>query len=196
MATSLLPPCVCRIVLAIVVPLALALVPLAGSAAPAKPNVEVIATDIAGFKKAFAEVRARPGTRAVLVNVWATWCEPCRDEMPDLVKFAKDRKMSKHRGVRVMLVSADDSKERDAVKSYLTSLGVDFPTYLKTGDDMEFINSIDPAWDGTIPASWLFDAAGKPTQAWHGTVSYAELVQKIEELAAPPPDPHHPRRKP
>ena len=45
-----------------------------------------------------------------------------------------------------MLVSADAVKDRAAVVQYRSSLGVTFPTYLKTGDDMEFINGIDPAW--------------------------------------------------
>lgn len=150
-------------------------------AAGKKPAV-VKTVNLAAFKEAMEAARAKPGTQALFINVWATWCEPCREEMPDIVRFAQDRK---HPGVRVLLVSADSSKERAAVVKYLTSLGVDFPSYHKTGDDMEFINGIDPAWDGTIPASWLFDANGKRVHLWNGSLTYQQLVQKVDALFPP-----------
>ena len=46
---------------------------------------------------------------------------------------------------------------------------MDFPSYLKTGDDMEFIDGLDPKWDGTLPASLLFDGQGKQLHLWSGT---------------------------
>lgn len=150
-------------------------------AAGKKPAV-VKTVNLTAFKEAMDAARAKPGTKALFINVWATWCEPCRDEMPDIVRFAQD---GKHKNVRVLLVSADSTKERAAVVKYLTSLGVNFPSYHKTGDDMEFINGIDPAWDGTIPASWLFDADGKRVHLWNGSLTYDQLVQKVETLFPP-----------
>jgi thiol-disulfide isomerase/thioredoxin len=150
----------------------------AARAAGKKPSA-VKTVNLTEFKEVMSAARAKPGTKALFINVWATWCEPCREEMPDIVRFVKD---GKHKNVRVLLVSADSTKERAEVVKYLTSLGVDFPSYHKTGDDMEFINGIDPAWDGTIPASWLFDADGKRVHLWNGSLTYDQLVQKVETL--------------
>jgi thiol-disulfide isomerase/thioredoxin len=142
---------------------------------------EIVLADVGVIQRALVDARTSPGVTAVLVNVWATWCEPCKEEMPDILKFSRD---AKGRGVRVLLVSADSQSERAAVARYLKSLGVTFPTYLKTGDDMDFINGLDPAWDGTIPASWLFNAAGQRAQHWNGKVSYQELMDRLNKLTA------------
>src|SRR4029077_6980450 len=54
-------------------------------------------------------VRA-PGARAVMVNVWATWCLPCREEMPDILRM---RRAYAGRGLRLILVSGDFSSDGD-----------------------------------------------------------------------------------
>jgi thiol-disulfide isomerase/thioredoxin len=162
--------------------------------AAGKPASKVVLTTLDEWRKSFAALRAKPGTRAVLVNVWATWCEPCKEEMPDLVRFARDNKA---KGVHVMLVSADSRSEQAAVASYLGSLGVDFTTYLKTGDDMAFINGIDPDWDGTIPASWLFEPSGKRAHLFRGKVTFDELTRRLDSLIPQhQTEPHPARRKP
>jgi thiol-disulfide isomerase/thioredoxin len=56
-----------------------------------------------------AAVRA-PGARAVLVNIWATWCVPCREEMPDLLRL---RRTYADRGLRLILVSGDFVSDAD-----------------------------------------------------------------------------------
>src|SRR6266516_5714090 len=82
-----------------------------------------------------------PGARAVLVNVWATWCQPCREEFPDLMRVARENRA---RGLRLMLVSADFDDAHGQVRAFLAREGVDFPSYLKAGDDMKFIEALDP----------------------------------------------------
>src|SRR6187402_2506401 len=64
--------------------------------APAALQVEV-----AELPAILAAIKA-PGAQAVLVNVWATWCEPCREEMPDLVRFYRDHRAQ---GLRLVLIS-------------------------------------------------------------------------------------------
>jgi thiol-disulfide isomerase/thioredoxin len=123
-------------------------------------------------------VRA-PGARVVLVNMWATWCGPCQEEFPDLLKLAR-RYQSK--GLRVVLVSNDDATDLAAVKKFLADNGVDFPAYLKAQKDNEFVNGIDPQWDGALPATFIYDGAGKLKDYWQGESSYSQFEQKVKEV--------------
>jgi len=127
-----------------------------------------------------AAVRA-PGARAVLVNVWATWCIPCREEMPDLLRL---QRAYAARGLRLILASADFADDADQAAAYLRELGVDFRTYRKTGTDMEFIDALDPHWSGALPASFIFDAQGRLQHSVYGKSSYDRLEQMITPLLA------------
>ncbi|MEE8183951.1 MAG: TlpA disulfide reductase family protein [Acidobacteriota bacterium] len=116
------------------------------------------------------------GGRAVLVNIWATWCPPCLEEMPEILRFRKDYL---GQGVEVILVSGDWDTETQQVEAFLRELGVDFPTYLKAGDDMEFIEAMSPEWSGALPASFLYDSGGTLRHMWEGKVTYANLQEKV-----------------
>ena len=111
-----------------------------------------------------AAVKA-PGSSAVLVNVWATWCEPCREEMPDLVRFYRDHRAQ---GLRLVLVSADDDDQRAEVGARAGGRGFDGPAFIKRGNDMAFIDALDPSWKGALPATFLFDGRGTPKPSWPG----------------------------
>lgn len=123
-------------------------------------------------------VRA-PGARAVLVNVWATWCQPCVEEFPDLVRL---HRAYEDRGLRLVLVSADFEEQQDAVLAFLRKQGVDFPTYLKDQKDEAFIDGLDARWSGALPASFVFDDRGAIVQFWEGKQSYAAFESKIAPL--------------
>jgi thiol-disulfide isomerase/thioredoxin len=122
------------------------------------------------------------GGKAVLVNVWATWCGPCREEFPDLVRLARNYR---GRGLTVLLVSADFDTELPAVKQFLARQGVDFPTFIKSGKDMALINAFDPRWTGAIPATFLYDGTGKLRAYWEGARSYAMFEEKVLEIMNP-----------
>ncbi|MCZ6670720.1 MAG: TlpA disulfide reductase family protein, partial [Acidobacteria bacterium] len=93
-------------------------VPLAVAARP----VEVIP---ATGPEVLAAVRAAGGS-VTLVNVWATWCKPCLEEMPDLLRLGKEYR---DRGMKVILVSGDFDTQMPAVIEFLERQGVDFPSY-------------------------------------------------------------------
>ena len=121
----------------------------------------------------------KPGARGVLVNVWATWCDPCRAEMPSLLAFFREHRKD---GLRLLLVSADDEADRDKVVAFLASQGVDFPSWMKQGDDMTFIDALDRKWSGALPASFLFDSRGRLHQRWYGEVSTTTLGTAWKQL--------------
>jgi thiol-disulfide isomerase/thioredoxin len=115
----------------------------------------------------------------VLVSVWATWCDPCRHEFPALLRL---RRELAGRRFRLILVSADFADQQSKVLQFLAQQGVAFPTYLKAEQDMSFINTLDSRWSGALPATFLFDDAGKLRDFWEGEASYENLVGKVKAL--------------
>jgi thiol-disulfide isomerase/thioredoxin len=148
--------------------------PASAGAAPSK----IAVADLPGI---MAAVRA-PGARAVLVNVWASWCEPCREEMPELLRYYRDNRA---RGLRLVLVSADDEEQRADVERLLAAQGFDGPAFIKHGDEMAFINGLDRHWSGELPSTFVFDGQGTKKLFWPGTITYRELGRRVDRLLAP-----------
>ena len=119
------------------------------------------------------------GGRAVLVNVWATWCIPCREEFPDLMQVYEELHGE---GLELVLVSADFSGQTDAARAFLASQGVDFPSFQKVGKDQEFIDTLDPRWSGVLPATWIFDGSGGVRYFWENKASYEVMRSRIEDV--------------
>jgi thiol-disulfide isomerase/thioredoxin len=117
---------------------------------------------------------ARPGAGATLVNVWATWCAPCREEFPDLLEVAR---AYRERGLRLALVSADFDSA--AAHAFLADRGVDFATFLKSGDDMAFIDGLDPRWTGALPATFVYDARGRLVAFWEGRADRTRFEEAV-----------------
>jgi thiol-disulfide isomerase/thioredoxin len=117
-----------------------------------------------------------PGAKVTLVNVWASWCQPCREEFPDLVALEKEWR---DRGFRLVFVSADFKEDVPNARTFLAEQGVSWPTYLKTGDDTQFIDTLDPRWSGALPGSFLYDSSGRLVRFWEGKASRDSLVARI-----------------
>ena len=93
-------------------------------------------TDLDGQSLTFERFRGRPD----LLNIWATWCPPCREEMPSLARLADDARI-KRAGVAVVCVSVDDSPE--PVRTYLS--------------DKKFVMTMLHAPDGALPGVFRTD---------------------------------------
>jgi len=160
------------------------------------PQTSNPAPALAELPEVLTAVRA-PGARAVLVNVWATWCDPCRQEMPDVIRFYRDHREG---GLRLVLVSADDEENRAEVARVLAEAGLpgDAVSFIKRGDDMKFINGLDRRWSGALPASFLFDGRGRRRRTWAGPVSYRSLELGVAGLLTAPrrPETKPGRRRP
>jgi len=126
---------------------------------------------------------ARPGARLTLVNVWATWCAPCREEFPALLKVARAHRRE---GVRLVLVSADFPDQLPGVRAFLAAHGVTDTSYIKSGDDMPFINSINPKWSGALPATLLYDDRGRLVTFWEGMADEDRFERAVTRGLAQP----------
>jgi thiol-disulfide isomerase/thioredoxin len=117
--------------------------------------------------------------KVVLVDFWATWCEPCREELPKLV--ALSRKVDS-RKFQLITVSADEPELESAVVKALDREGVRGPRYIKrVDDDQAFIDSIDKKWSGALPALFLYDASGHRVAGFIGESDAAEVEAAVRK---------------
>ena len=128
-----------------------------------------------------AALLKRDNGRPLLVNFWATWCEPCRDEFPDLIKIDSDYRS---RGLDFITVSLDDFSEiKTEVPKFLQQMGANMPAYLLNVADPEpSIKAVDPDWGGALPATVLYDKDGKITFKHFGRIKPAELRAAVDKL--------------
>ena len=149
-----------------------------GRAAKSRKPVAVVSPiDTDALKGILTQQRERP----LLVNFWATFCDPCRDEFPDLVKIDKDYRP---RSLEFVTVSLDDFTDiKTSVPRFLDSMKATMPAYLLNVSDPEpAINLVDARWQGDLPATFLYNEKGEVVYKHIGRVNAAELREAIEKL--------------
>jgi thiol-disulfide isomerase/thioredoxin len=128
----------------------------------------------------FPKVVAAQKGKIVLVDFWATWCVPCRKEMPELVKLEARLRA---KGLHVITISADEAEKQAEAEAFLAKYGVAAPAYIrKAKDDDKFINSIDPKWSGALPAVFLFDKSGRKVKSFIGETSMKDIEAAVVKL--------------
>jgi len=103
----------------------------------------------------------------VILNLWATWCPPCRAEMPDMQAFYEQEK---ERGVTILAVNLFDTEQgEEQVAAFLKSYGITFPVVL---DEDKQISRLYQAI--SIPTSYIIDS--------HGVVQYKMIGPLTKEM--------------
>lgn len=113
----------------------------------------------------------------VLINFWASWCEPCKEEFPYIMNLKKDWAA---RGLRVVLVSVDEPGDLAAAGAFLKSQNVDFLTFYKGTQSLKFVSEIYPNWTGAVPATVLMGPENQILDAWEGDTTQAEFEKRIQ----------------
>jgi thiol-disulfide isomerase/thioredoxin len=142
----------------------------------ASPAVPLTPINEAGFQKL---VDSHKG-KVVLYDFWATWCAPCRAELPQLAVLGDKLRA---RGLQVVTISADEKDHKAAAEKFIQMFRVEGPGYLKQADDDDrFINAIDPKWSGALPAMFLYDKSGHKVHSFIGETDMAVLERAIQKL--------------
>lgn len=111
--------------------------------------------------------------KVVLLNIWATWCAPCREETPDLEElYTKYRE----KGLLVLGVSIDKQGE-SVVKPFMEEYGVSYPVVIDDGTIME---KYGPTMG--IPTTYIIDKEGKLRYFAVGALTQKELEPRLQEL--------------
>ena len=120
--------------------------------------------------------------KVVLINFWATWCGPCRMEIPE---FNELQKTYNERGLNILGISVSDNKKQ--LKNFTKSFAVDYPLLYGSAKDM---NKIMRDYDGVyaVPSSFLIGKNGNIIWKYPGAIlknydpqTFADLVYKIEK---------------
>ena len=122
------------------------------------------------------------GEKAVLVNVWATFCGPCVKEFPHIVELRNKYQDD----LEVVFISAEFPEQEPHALKFLRKNEVDWPTYILEGLDEELINSLSQEWTGAMPFTIIFDKNGVMSSQWEDEADYdtfeAYIKQAINKL--------------
>ena len=110
-----------------------------------------------------------------LVNFWATWCKPCREEMPALQRLSEKHRVD---GLAVLGLLFDPKSDNEGARRYLDEVGVRYPTMRATLDTLRTWGGI-----GMFPTTFLIDREGKIVRRYVGA-SPAQIDGLMEDVDA------------
>ena len=110
--------------------------------------------------------------QVVLVNNWATWCPPCRAEMPDLQAY-----YAEHAGEGFVIVAINAGENAETVRAFVEQFDLTFPLWLDAR--MEALSAFQ---NDSLPSSYVIDREGRVRLHWSGQISLRMLDRYVTPL--------------
>ena len=136
-------------------------------------EIELTLKDPFGTEQRLSSLKGR----IVILNFWATYCIPCRKEMPDLAAIQNEYAAL---GVQVIGASADETNDRDKVLQFVKETKVNFPIWIgaTAADMMRF--GLGTALPGTV----IIDREGRVAKVISGVINHADVKKQVESMLA------------
>jgi len=132
----------------------------------AAPDLQL--TDLDGNPVDLADYRGQ----VVLLNNWATWCPPCKAEMPTLQAYYEA-----HQGQGFVLIAVEAGEPADEVRAFVQEYGLTFPVWL----DPQNL-SLTRFRTDALPSSFVIDRDGRVRLAWTGAIERSTLEEYVTPL--------------
>jgi cytochrome c biogenesis protein CcmG/thiol:disulfide interchange protein DsbE len=140
---------------------------------PQAPDFQVM--DLSGKSISLSDYKGK----VLFLNFWATWCPPCRAEIPDFVEVYGQQKA---KGLEILGISLD-SKGKDAIVAFVEKFKINYPVVLETRNTTEKI--IDDYQPGQfIPTTIVIDKQGRIRNKQVGQMTKDMLLKYFQQLAA------------
>lgn len=142
------------------------------TAPPTPPGLmESALADLKGTKTPLATWKGK----VLVINFWATWCAPCRKEIPALIRM---QQKFGPRGLQFVGIAID---EKDKVEPYVREMGINYPILIGELDAVELSRSLGNQL-GALPFTVVVDRTGKVVKTELGGVDEARLTGVVQPL--------------
>ena len=118
----------------------------------------------------------RSAGKVVVLDFWATWCPPCRAEIPGLIELQKKYQAQ---GLIIVGVSVDQASA-DTVKSFAKKMGINYPVVMAESKVVAAYGGIEG-----LPTTFIIDRAGRIVKQHLGFTEKAEFETEIKALLKP-----------
>jgi thiol-disulfide isomerase/thioredoxin len=140
------------------------------------PLYQASFTDLAGQPVVLEQLRGK----VAVVNFWATWCPPCRKEIPDLIEA---QEQYRERGVAFIGIAVEDNRE--LVQDFARAYGINYPLASGKEQGIALMQKLGNQAAG-LPFTLVLDAQGNIVDTRRGPMSAARLEQALQAALASP----------
>jgi thiol-disulfide isomerase/thioredoxin len=135
------------------------------------PAPKLVFSDIPGARRQFSQLKGK----VIVVNFWATWCAPCRGEMPE---FVKAYTAYRDRGVEFVGAANEPRSAKAKVREFMQGMEIQFPIWLEASEDHMKALGVGPG----LPATVIVDRQGRVAARITGVTDGAQLRELLDRI--------------